>query len=240
LVSGFSLGSGVLTVLVSATLLYCYLYVILPFLLARIDLSDSEVSLLFTGGTSTRNYSDTTKRSISKTVLLDPVREAAIARAQKKGRGDVQSTLGRRTVEDTTSPNGEWACNVCTLHNPVSISCPQRTTFLPGSMSSYAIRCQNTCSIFGAFLFYYFPLLECGSLWTRFSVIKLLSMNICTGPCLPLRFELLTIMLTLLSVDDCSHLRLLVWHVGVLESTSFLSRQHKARHGLVSFVHLQI
>lgn len=119
------------------------------FLLTRIDLSDSEVSLLFSGGTSTKNYGDTTKRSSSKTVLLDPVREAAIARAQKNGRGDVQSTLGRRTVEDdTTSPNGEWACNVCTLHNPVSLSCPQQTAFLPGSMSSYAIRCLNTCSIF--------------------------------------------------------------------------------------------
>lgn len=115
--------------MVVATLKFTIVSCTLPSLFLLI-LTNMEGSLLFTGGTSTGNYGETTKRSGNRTVPLDPVREAAIARAQKKVRGDVQSTSGRRTVEnDTTTANGEWACNVCTLHNPVSLSCPQQLAF---------------------------------------------------------------------------------------------------------------
>lgn len=83
------------------------------------------------GGSSNSSYAgDTTKRSSNRAVSLDPVREAAIARAQK-GRSDVQSTSGRRVVENgITSGDGEWACSVCTLHNPVSLFCTQQAIFL--------------------------------------------------------------------------------------------------------------
>jgi len=129
----------------------------LPFLLICVNLTNFKGSLLFTGGTSTRNYGDSTKRSSNGMVPLDPVREAAIARAQKKGRGDVQSTLDRRIVEnDTPSGNGEWACNVCTLHNPVGLSCPQQTAFACFS-NSLCSQVLTTCSAFRSSLIIHFP-----------------------------------------------------------------------------------
>lgn len=92
------------------------------------DVTNILERLLCTGGTSSSNDGgETTKRSSNRAVSLDLVRDAAIARAQKKGRSDVQSTLGGGVVENvTTSGNGEWACIVCTLHNPVSLSCTQQ------------------------------------------------------------------------------------------------------------------
>ena len=87
--------------------------------------------LLCTGGTSSSyDDGDATMRSSNRTAPSDTVRDAAMARAQKKAPNDVQSTSGRRVVENSiTSGNGEWACSVCTLHNPVSLFCTQHILF---------------------------------------------------------------------------------------------------------------
>lgn len=83
------------------------------------------------GRISTGDFGGTTKRSSSSAVSVDPVREASIVRAQKKGRSNNLSTSDRLIVErDTISGVSEWPCSVCTLYNTVSERSLNRRQFL--------------------------------------------------------------------------------------------------------------
>ncbi|XP_024375543.1 uncharacterized protein [Physcomitrium patens] len=83
-----------------------------------LTLSDSGDSSREGGRISTGDFGGTTKRSSSSAVSVDPVREASIVRAQKKGRSNNLSTSDRLIVErDTISGVSEWPCSVCTLYN---------------------------------------------------------------------------------------------------------------------------
>lgn len=78
---------------------------------------------VFPGGMGGGFQSGPVKRDNNGSISFNPIHDAALARAQKKGRNVTQSSSSNQGLRNNTSlESGEWTCSICTLHNPVRVS----------------------------------------------------------------------------------------------------------------------